>query len=153
MVDTITMNKISKTIEILYDEIKKFKAEIAELKARWEELENYFSECKCIACRQFRYKMQELSSGCEVLNGKSEQRPKLGIKISDFKIDMQDGKCVGNSLDEILFAMEEQEMTVPAELMELKQWLRFKGNSARENGDASMWDINTIPKPKRKGMK
>jgi len=48
-------------------------------------------------------------------------------------------KRIGNVLDDILFAMEEKKMCVPAELMELKQWLRGKGNSFRENGDFRYW--------------
>ena len=49
-------------------------------------------------------------------------------------------KRVGNVLDEILFEMQEQRLVVPDELMELKQWLRQKGNSDREQGNfKEMW--------------
>ena len=72
---------------------------------------------------------------------KCNAQPKLNIKIPDFQIDIHQGKCVGNVLDLIIDEMEEQEYKVPVELIELKQWLRFKGNSKRENGDESLWDI------------
>lgn len=74
---------------------------------------------------------------------------KLGIKLDDSEINwvgMQELKCVGNVLDHIIFEMEEKDLIVPEELIEFKQWCRFKGNSKRENGDNSMWDIEDSQK-------
>jgi len=51
-----------------------------------------------------------------------------------------DAKNVGNMLDEILDEMEEQKIKILPELLELKQYLRFKGNSKLENGDSSLWE-------------
>jgi len=51
-----------------------------------------------------------------------------------------DAKNVGNALDEILDEMEEKKIRILPKLMELKQYLRFKGNSKRENGDTSLWE-------------
>jgi hypothetical protein len=49
-------------------------------------------------------------------------------------------KRIGSVLEQILYEMEENGLVVPRELWELKQWLRFKGNSRREQGDYSLWE-------------
>ena len=54
-----------------------------------------------------------------------------------------DAKEVGNMLDDILDEMEEQDIKILPELLELKQHLRFKGNTRRENGDKSLWEDKT----------
>ena len=51
-----------------------------------------------------------------------------------------DAKWVGNTLDEILFEMEERDIKIPKELLELKQYLRHKGNTRLEDGDFSLWE-------------
>lgn len=53
---------------------------------------------------------------------------------------MQVHKGVGNLLDHILYEMEDQDLVVPDELKELKQWLRYKGNSDREQGNYELWE-------------
>jgi hypothetical protein len=50
-----------------------------------------------------------------------------------------DAKQVGNALDEIFSVMEARGIEIIPELMELKQYLRFKGNSLREHGDFRYW--------------
>jgi hypothetical protein len=77
--------------------------------------------------------------------------PHLGIKILDVNLrnDPEEGKgsgyiCdakwTGTALDEIIWEMEVQGYDVPLELVELKNYLRFKGNSHREEGDYSLWE-------------
>jgi len=78
---------------------------------------------------------------------KQDGYKKIGIKLDkemlNFKEKKDDvtiiKKRIGNVLDDILYAMEELGWEVPAELMELKQWLRGKGNSLREQGDLRYW--------------
>lgn len=53
-----------------------------------------------------------------------------------------DAKWVGNALDDILFYMDEHNIRIIPELQELKQFLRFKGNSRREQGDFRYWITN-----------
>ena len=50
-----------------------------------------------------------------------------------------DAKNVGNALDDILSKMEEYEIEILPDLIELKQYLRLKGNSKREQHDLSLW--------------
>lgn len=57
-----------------------------------------------------------------------------------WSIQMQVQKRIGSQLEEILTKMDEMGFEVPAELLELQLWLRFKGNSHREKGDLSMWN-------------
>ena len=49
-------------------------------------------------------------------------------------------KWVGNALDEIISEMIGKHQKVPIKLIELKQFLRFKGNSMREKGDLRLWE-------------
>lgn len=75
---------------------------------------------------------------------RKDYRKTLGIKLDAEMIKcvgMHEGKCIGNLLDDIIFEMEEKDLEVPAELMELKQWLRGKGNSFREQGDLRYWEV------------
>jgi hypothetical protein len=107
---------------------------------------SFFDHDKEVHIRHERgfWKNVEHDTGYELkkING----RKVLDIKIPDFRVNMQQGKDIGNSLDKILFTMEQRKMQVPAELMELKQWLRFKGNSQREQGDDSLWEIKSPQK-------
>lgn len=85
------------------------------------------------------------------VEGLSLRRP-LGLLLDDeyFKfesspeitwdIQMQVQKRIGGQLEKILTAMDEKGFEIPAELLELQLWLRFKGNSQREKGDFSMWE-------------
>ena len=52
-----------------------------------------------------------------------------------------DSKNVGNALDEIFDEMDRKKIKIIPKLMELKQYLRFKGNSRREQGDLSLWKV------------
>ena len=56
---------------------------------------------------------------------------------SGFKVD---AKWVGTALDEILDEPEMQNQCISPKLIELKNYLRFKGNSKREDGDFSLWE-------------
>ena len=56
---------------------------------------------------------------------------------SGFKVD---AKWVGTAIDEILDEPEMQNQHISPRLIELKNYLRFKGNSRREDGDFSLWD-------------
>ena len=59
---------------------------------------------------------------------------------SGFKVD---AKWVGNALDEIIEedTLIDERLDEPCvkKLIELKNYLRFKGNSRREDGDLSLW--------------
>lgn len=68
------------------------------------------------------------------------KRKKLNVKIPNFNIEMSMGKQVGNALDVVLSAMEEQGFEVPLELEEIKQYLRFKGDSLKEQRNDSLWE-------------
>lgn len=80
------------------------------------------------------------------LGKKMGKDKELGIKLDTEMLNFTEKndvmlveKRIGNVLDNILFSMEEQDFEVPAELIELTQWLRGKGNSLREQGDFRYW--------------
>ena len=47
-------------------------------------------------------------------------------------------------MDDILFYMEEHNIRVIPELQELKQFLRCKGNSLREQGNLKYWNTGGL---------
>lgn len=55
---------------------------------------------------------------------------------SGFKVD---AKWVGDAIDEILCEEKMQNQYISPRLIELKNYLRFKGNSLRELDDMSLW--------------
>ena len=64
------------------------------------------------------------------------------LKINDFlkiKEKMALEKAIGTEVERIVENMIEQGYVVPAQLVELYQYLRFKGNSERENEIYRFW--------------
>lgn len=51
-----------------------------------------------------------------------------------------DSKWVGNFLEEIFEEMRAKNIKIIPELLELKQYLRFKGGAKIDQGDYSLWN-------------
>lgn len=57
-----------------------------------------------------------------------------------------DAKNVGSALDDVLCYMQKHNIRIIPELYELKQYLRLKGNSLREQGNDKYWNTNSKKK-------